>query len=180
MREATAILRRFAGRTGLDGAPPPGVAAAGSFPPAGLAALPLALAFLVAGCAAGSAAKAVRLVPGDQRPLAIESTRTSADGRSLEVRLAAPRGVFALDLELAESGGGRLEQLVLVVEDERFCEGLDAEVERPGAVASTLDLRGRPDVRVSPRGMDLEVVLGAGALDAMRPRARIQFVNQWR
>lgn len=37
IREATAILRRFAARTGLDGAPPPEAAAAGSAPAAGLA-----------------------------------------------------------------------------------------------------------------------------------------------
>lgn len=145
-----------------------------------LATLPLVLAFLVAGCAAKSAATPVRLVPGDQRPLSIESTTTSADGRSLEVRLAAPRGVFALDLDLAGGGGGRLERIVFVVEGERFCESLEAEVEGAAGRTSTIDLRGRPDVRISPRGTDLEVVLGAGTLDAMRPRARLQFVNQWR
>lgn len=144
-------------------------------------AAPLLLALvLLAGCAAAPAVSPARLVPGDQRPVRIESTTLASGGRSVEVRVSAPRGVFALDLELSGDDGSRIDRLVLLVVDERHCEGLEAHVEAAIGQPATIELLGHPDVSIGARGADLEIVLGPAALDALRPRARLQFVDQWR
>ncbi|MBU6282336.1 hypothetical protein KGQ64_08865 [bacterium] len=140
----------------------------------------LLLAALAAACTAGPAAAPVRLVPGDQRPVRIESTTFAPDGRSVEVRVSSPRGIFALDLDLSGEHAARIERVVLVVAEERFCEGFEAEVVDASGVETTVGLLGRADVAIAPRGADLEVVLGPGTVAALRPRARLQFVDQWR
>ena len=138
------------------------------------------LALLAGACTAGPAVAPVRLVPGDQRPVRIESSSVAPDGRSAEVRVSSSRGIFALDVDLSGEDASRLERLVIVVADERSCEALEAEVVGPTGTEAQIDLRGRSDVAISSRGADLEIVLGPGTLAALRPRARLQFVDQWR
>ena len=109
----------------------------------------VASVLVLGACAATSPARPVRLVPGDSRPISIESTVVASDGRSAEVRVVAPRGVFAVDLDFSDEGAGRLERLVLVVAGERFCEGLEAEVtDTAGGPDRIVELRDHEGVAI--------------------------------
>jgi len=146
------------------------------------AAATLVLPLLFAACAIAPTVRSpVSPVPGDQRPLRLESTRIAADGRMAEVLVVAPVGIFAVDLDLSGPGLDRFEQLVLVVAGGKACEGLEARMDATAAhPAATIDLLRHAGVAIVPRVDGLAITLDAKALADLRPRARLQFVDRWR
>jgi|GEM_PF-4149395 len=115
----------------------------------------------------------VTAIPGDERPFQVKGVETSPDGTAATVKLQSERGIFAFHLELADE---KLTLLTLVVETERYCEGLSFSAKD----GTSLDLREAPGVSIRPRGPDLLIEIRGKALAAIKGGGKIQFINQYR
>lgn len=140
----------------------------------GLLALLTSMVLPVAGRVDDAPAKiTATAVPGDQRPFQVKGVETSSDGAAATVKLQSERGIFAFHLELTDQ---KLTSLTLVVEKERYCEGLSFSAKDGKAV----DLREASGVSIHPRGPDLAIEIRGKALDTVKGGGRIQFINQYR
>jgi hypothetical protein len=138
---------------------------------AGVLALALAL---LAGCASvPPPSDIVSRVPGREGDFQILESAYSPDRREAGLSLLVPAGVAQFNVHVA---GLKLEQLTLVFLKQQTCEGLTF-LPRGG---SEIDLKRVQDVQITPRGNDLAVVFGPGALRILAQGGRLQFVNQGR
>lgn len=134
------------------------------------------VAFVV--CAAfadAGAAPLVSKVEGDRRPVEIVSTALTASETEAAVTFRSAFGIFAFNLDLT---GTKLTKLTLVIEKQRFCEGLGFSTEGGGVI----DLLHGEGVTISAQGGSLAIEFAGPSLAALKAAGpgKIQYVNQYR
>lgn len=134
------------------------------------------LALWLAACATPPAPpvpEIISKIPGYRREFQIVSRTFSEDQKSAVITLLEPTGIFAFRLDLA---GVKLSRLTLIVQRQKYCEGLTFQPEGGRVV----ELPHAPGVKISPAGDDLKIEFGPPALELMHAGGRIQFINQYR
>src|SRR5262245_57441958 len=92
----------------------------------------------------------VTAAPGDQRPFKVTEIGFLPDGSEATVQFQSKLGIFAFHFELPEA---KLKKLTLLIEKERFCEGLTFW----NKDGKSTDLRGLAGVAIHARGADLAI-----------------------
>lgn len=134
------------------------------------------LALLVTVCTAEPAppkAEIISEIPGYRKNYTISSKKLSADGKEATFMVLDPTGIFAFRLDLS---GTKFSKLTLVVQKQKFCEGLTFQPDGQEAI----DLKQLKGVKITPQGDDLNIEFQAEALDKLKPAGRFQFINQYR
>jgi hypothetical protein len=136
--------------------------------------LPVTLSLLLLiGCSAFSKTALVSKIPGDRREFEIVQVEYSAREAAATITFASVSGIVAFDLS---PDGRKLKKLTLIVNNERFCEGLSFQ-DRDG---HTTDLRHAEGVQVFPRGTNLVIMIASPAIDLLKEGGRGQYINQYR
>lgn len=111
--------------------------------------------------------------PGYRREVQVVSQVFSPDRKSAVITLLEPSGIFACRIDLS---GVKLSRLTLIVQKQKYCEGLTFQPEGGRAV----ELPHAPGVKISPAGEDMKIEFTPPALELMRTGGRLQYINQYR
>ncbi|MEI7927358.1 MAG: hypothetical protein WCH40_02330 [Verrucomicrobiales bacterium] len=132
------------------------------------------LLLLVTACAATPHdLDVISKIPGYRSDFKTVSKRISEDGKEAVFTLFEPTGIFAFRLDLS---GTRFSKVTLVVQKQKFCEGLTFQPDGSQAI----ELKSLEGVRITQQGDDLSIEFGAAALEKLKPAGRFQFINQYR
>lgn len=112
-------------------------------------------------------------IPGYRREVQVVSQTFSPDRKSAVITLLEPSGIFACRIDLS---GVKLSRLTLIVQKQKYCEGLTFQPEG----GKVVELPFAPGVKISPAGEDMKIEITAPALDLMRTGGRLQYINQYR
>ena len=115
----------------------------------------------------------VTKVPRDRREFEIVYVDYSPRQAAARITFFSSFGIFAFDLN---PDGRKLKRLTIVVNDQRYCEGLSFQ-DRTGHTTDLLRLQG---VQVFHQGTDLVVEIGPPAVDLLQDGGRVQYFNQYR
>jgi len=127
--------------------------------------------------AAETADKLPDLIQSNNEKIAkfkIVSREFSADQQQARYVLKSERGIFRCRLNLTNTV---ITNLVMVVQGEKFCEGLDFQPNR----GQWKEFKQAPGVTIktdAPEGVVLQ--FQASALEKMKPGGVLQFINQYR
>lgn len=113
-------------------------------------------------------------VPGVSPRFKMVEAKLSADGTEATLVLQSDLGIFSFNLAIPADA--RLTKLTLLIEKQKFCEGLDF----CSTGGQTLELRTAEGVKIAPRGADLAIEITGKTLQEVRPGGKIQYVNQYR
>jgi len=112
-------------------------------------------------------------IPGYRSDFKTVTKKISEDGKEAVFTLFEPTGIFAFRLDLS---GTRFSKLTLIVQKQKFCEGLTFQSDGRQAI----ELKNIEGVRITQQGGDLSIEFGAAALEKLKPAGRFQFINQYR
>jgi hypothetical protein len=115
----------------------------------------------------------VSKIPCDHREFEIIRVDYSPRQAAATITFSSSLGIFAFDLD---PGGHKLNRLTLIVNDQRYCEGLDFQ----DRSRQTTNLRRAEGVRVQQQGSNLVIEIAPPALDLLKGGGRLQYVNQYR
>jgi len=134
---------------------------------------PLLLLLLTAHAAAPQDLDIISKIPGYRSDFKTVTKKISEDGKEAVFTLFEPTGIFAFRLDLS---GTRFSKLTLIVQKQKFCEGLTFQSDGRQAI----ELKNIEGVRITQQGGDLSIEFGAAALEKLKPAGRFQFINQYR
>ena len=133
----------------------------------------LLLPFVTLSAAAPQDLDVISKIPGDRSDFKMVSKKISEDGKEAVFTLLEPTGIFAFRLDLS---GTKFSKLTLVIQKQRFCEGLTFQLDGQQAI----DLKSVDGVRIAHQEGDLSIEFGPAALEKLKPGGRFQFINQYR